>query len=580
MDISQLFIALVLIALIILLVWGRYPVAVVFSAAAFLFFITGLIDFATLSRQLINPGLVTVVLLMLVATVLDKVRLLEIWTHRIVQGPYRWALLKLITLVGVHSAFLNNTAVVASLIGPLRAAYKGQAPRLLLPLSYAATLGGMMTLIGTSTNLLVSGFVVGAGLPALSLFAPLSLGLVLFAACALVMVVLYPFLLKDAETEEPAREDYLIETVVTAESPLVGRTVENNGLARLDALQLVEIVRPDQLIAPVRPQQMVRAGDVLVFAGDVSRLDLLAQFQGLEIDGHVDGVPTNNLMEVMVSGESVLVNRRLRSMDFRTQFDAALVAVRPVRARFESRPGVLRDKQPERLQAGDLLVLAVGRDFQSRNNLARNFLPVSRPIVSKFAKPWKGTLALMAFLVTILGAALGWFPFINGLICLLVAYLAAGMVRAGELRRSVPWQLIFTIGSALVVSQVLTSSGLAGMMASGALAAIGNDPRVAIVVVLLMTALLTEMMTNNAAAALMFPIALSASVSLDVSYMPFVMAVIYGASASFLTPHGYQTNLMVMSPGGYRPRDYLRAGFPVSLVYLALAAWLIPVFFR
>lgn len=579
MDASQLFIAFVLIALIGLLVWGRYPVASVFSAAAFLFFITGLINFATLSQQLINPGLVTVVLLMLVASVLDKVRLLETWTHKIVQGPYRWALLKLIALVGVHSAFLNNTAVVASLIGPLRAACKGQAPRLLLPLSYAATLGGMMTLIGTSTNLLVGGFVVGAGLPALSLFAPLSLGIFLFGACALVMVLLYPYLLKEAETAEPAREDYLIEAVVTADSPLVGRTVENNGLNTMEALQLAEIVRPEQLIAPVRPQQMVRAGDVLVFAGDVSRLDLLAQFQGLEIDGHVDGVPTNNLLEVMVSGESVLVNKRLRNVDFRTQFDAALVAVRPARARFDSRPELMRGKQPERLLAGDLLVLAVGRDFQSRNNLVRNFIPVSRPIVSKFSKPWKGTLALTAFLATILGAALGWFPFINGLICLLVTFLATGLVRAGELRRSVPWQLIFTIGSALVVSQVLTSSGLAELMASSALSALGDDPRLAIIVVLLMTALLTEMMTNNAAAALMFPIALSASITLDVGYMPFVMAVIYGASASFLTPHGYQTNLMVMSPGGYRPLDYLRAGFPISLVYLSLAAWLIPAFF-
>ena len=579
MEVSQVFIAVVLVTLIVLLVWGRYPVASVFSAAAFLFFITGLIDFANLSQQLINPGLVTVVLLMLVASVLDKVRLLETWTHKIVQGPYRWALIKLIGLVGLHSAFLNNTAVVASLIGPLRAACKGQAPRLLLPLSYAATLGGMMTLIGTSTNLLVGGFVVGAGLPALSLFAPLSLGILLFLACALVMVLLYPLLLKDAVVQEPAREDYLIEAVVTADSPLVGRTVENNGLNKLDALQLVEIVRPEQLIAPVRPQQMIRAGDVFVFAGDISRLDLLAQFQGLEIDGHVDGVPTSNLLEVMVSGESMLVNRRLRTMDFRAQFDAALVAVRPARVRFDNRSGVLRGQQPERLQAGDMLVLAVGRDFQTRNNLVRNFIPVSRPIVSKYTKPWKGILALSAFLGTIVGAALDWYPFVNGLICLLVLYLASGLVRAGELRRSVPWQLIFTIGSALVVSHVLTNSGLATLMANSALSALGDNPRVAVVIVLLMTALLTEMMTNNAAAALMFPIALSASISLNVGHMPFVMAVIYGASASFLTPHGYQTNLMVMSPGGYRPLDYLRAGFPVSLVYLGLAAYLIPTFF-
>lgn len=579
MDIAQFFIAATLVTLIGMLIWGRYPVSTVFAVTAFLFFVTGLIEFEVLSRQLVNPGLVTVVLLMLVATVLDKVRLLEIWTHRIVEGPYRWALLKLIAMVGAHSAVLNNTAVVASLIGPLRAACKRQAPRLLLPLSYAATLGGMLTLIGTSTNLLVAGFVADAGLPALSLFAPFSLGIVLFAACALVMVLLYPWLLNASEVDEPARKDYLIEAVVTPDSPLVGRSVEDNGLTKLDALRLVEIVRTDLLIAPVRPQQTVRAGDVLVFAGEVSRLDLLAQFPGLEIDGHVEGVPTSNLMEVMISGESVLRNKRLRKIDFRTQFDAALVAVRPTMVRFDTRTGMTREQPPERLMAGDILVLAVGRDFQSRNNLARNFIPVSRPIVSKFAKPWKGLLALGSFVSVIGGAALGWFPFINGLICLLVMYLATGLVSAGELRRNMPWQLIFTIGSALVVSHVLTSSGLAALIAGTALAALGDDPRLALIVVLLLTALLTEMMTNNAAAALMFPVALSTAISLDVAYMPFVMAVIYGASASFLTPHGYQTNLMVMSPGGYMPRDYLRAGFPLSIVYLGLAAWLLPAFF-
>jgi len=160
-----------------------------------------------------------------------------------------------------------------------------------------------------------------------------------------------------------------------------------------------------------------------------------------------------------------------------------------------------------------------------------------------------------------------------------VAYLATGLVRAAELRRNVPWQLIFTIASALVVSHVLSTSGLAALIAGTALSALGENPRLALVLVLLLTTLLTEMMTNNAAAALMFPVALSTAVSLDVSYMPFVMAVIYGASASFLTPHGYQTNLMVMSPGGYKFHDYLRAGFPLTLVYLSLAAYLLPAFF-
>lgn len=574
MDITQIFIASAILVLIGLLVWGRWSVVTIFASVAFSFYLTGLISFEALARQLVNPGLVTVVLLMLVATVLDKVRLLELWVKRLLSGSPRWAMLKLLAAVGLYSPFLNNTAVVASLIGPLKSVSKENAPKLLLPMTYASTLGGVTTLIGTSTNLLVAGFVVAAGLPELNIFTPLPVGILLFVACVGVMVLSHPLILRTQATDTATYEHYLIQAVVSDDSPLIGRNVEDNGLNGLDVLRLVEIVRPDQLIAPVRPQQVVRAGDVLVFAGDPGRLDLLAGFPGLQIHGHGSGVPTENLLRVVVSGESNLIGQRLREIDLRTQFDASLIAVRHVTRR--SRP---RGYQPKRIRAGDMLVLAAGRDFENRNNLARNFIPLSRPIVQKFTKPWKSALALGGFAMAVVAAAFGWLPFIKGLTILLAVFLASGLVTASELRRNVPWQLIITIGSALIISHVLTTSGLAELVAQNALATIGSDPRMAFYVILVLTALLTETMTNNAAAALMFPISLSASIALGVDHMPFVMAVIFGASASFLTPHAYQTNLMVMSPGGYKPRDYLKAGAPVSLTYLVLAALLVPLFF-
>ncbi|MEX1198199.1 MAG: SLC13 family permease [Pseudohongiellaceae bacterium] len=572
MTMEQVLAAVVVTALIAVLIQGRYSVAVVFSTAAFLFYASGLVDTDTLRRQLINPGVLTLGLLMLVAVVLNKSRALEYWTHRMLRGGYRFALAKLIVAVSLHSALLNNTAVVASLIGPVKNAGK-DASRLLMPLAYAATLGGAMTLIGTSTNLLIDGFVQSEGMEGLHLLAPLPLGLVLLTVCGITMWLTLPHLLARVDISEPPAADYFIEGRVTQDSSLVGLTVAQAGLRELGSLYLVEIIRGEQLLAPVRPATVIRAEDLLVFAGDVTRLDLLADFDGLTVIEDASGIPTDNLLEVMVSGESVLRNRTIRSVDFRARFDAAVLAVRRssryLRSNLASLP----------LEPGDILVLATGPDFENRNNLQRNFIPVSRPIVGRFVAPWKSALALGGFALVIALAGFGAIELLKGLAVLLAVYMVGGLVKVNELRRNIPWYLLITIVSALVVSQVLASTGLASLIVSGALDTFSPGPHAAMIVILMMTALMTALMTNNAAAALMFPMAVSISSSLGVDVMPFVMAVLFGASASFMTPHGYQTNLMVMAPGGYTFRDYLRAGAPVTLVYLAVAGWLLPVFF-
>lgn len=571
---QQAVVGAALAVLVVLLVRGRHAPAVVFSGVAFFFLLLDYVSLADALRQFTNPGLVTVLALMLVSVVLDKSRLLEVAAGRLVQGPYRWALVKLTLVTGLYSAVLNNTAVVASLIGPLRSNPRHAAARLLLPMCYAASIGGILTLVGTSTNLLVNSFMIGRGLPGLQMFDLLPVGLPILLACTLTMVLLFPRLLPVRAGGDAAAEDYFVEARVHPASSLVGRSVQDNGLRHLGHLFLSEIVRDGRLIAPVAPDEVIRADDRLVFAGDLTRLDLLAPFDGLEIEDRRATQAMKNLVEVIVTVHAPIARRTLREVDFRSQFDAAVVAVRRGHRRLGGSLGQLP------LEPGDTLVLAAGRDFEKRNNLARNFVVVSRPEVAKFVDPYRGLLALVGFLAVIGLAALGWLDFLKGLLVLLALFLLFGFTRLAELRRQAPLHLLFIIGSALVISEVMLSSGTADLLARGMLAVFEPlGPLGALAGVLLLAWVLTETMTNNAAAALSFPIALGLAERLALSPTPFIMAVIYGASASFLTPYGYQTNLMVMAPGRYTLGDYARAGAPLALVFLGVALLSIPLAF-
>ena len=368
---QQAAVAAGLVALVVLLVRGRQAPAAVFAGVAFTFILLDLISLGDALKQVTNTGLVTVVVLLLLSVVLDKSRLLEALADSLVQGPYRWGLLKLYGATALYSAFLNNTAVVASLIGPLRNNRHHNASRLLLPMCYAASLGGVLTLVGTSTNLLVNSFLVGRGMPGLHLFDLLPVGLAVVLGCGLLMLLLYPRLLADRPAQTDAPSDYFVEAEVLAGSALAGRSVEANGLRNLGHLFLTEIVRGNRLLAPVEPHEVLQVGDLLVFAGDVTRLDLLTRFDGLQPHGQHADLPLDNLVEVVVAANSMLARRTVREVDFRSQFDAAVVAVRRGSERLGGSLGNTR------IAVGDTLVLATGPDFEKRNNLARNFVIVS-----------------------------------------------------------------------------------------------------------------------------------------------------------------------------------------------------------
>ena len=574
MSPQQIVVGAALALLVVLLVRGKEPPSYLFAGTALLFVALGYVRLDDALKHFANPGLATVVVLMLVSVVLDKSRMLERLAQRLVRGSYRLALARLITTTSLYSAVLNNTAVVASLIGPLRSNQAHSASRLLLPMCYAASIGGILTLVGTSPNLLVNSFMIHRGMEPLQMFDMLPVGLPIMLGCALTMVLLYPRMLQARDNEEPAQEDYFVEARVRATSPLVGRTVEAGGLRHLGHLFLVAIVRGERLITPIEPHRLIEGGDKLIFSGDVTRIDLLSQFSGLELEGHRAGLSMQNLIEVVISVHSTIARKTLRELDFRSQFDAAVVAVRRGDRQLTGGIGSLR------LEVGDTLVLAVGKDFDKRNSLTGKFIVVSRPQVAKFVDPYRGWVALLGFLTVIGLSAFGAVDLLSGLLILLAAFVLLRFTHVEELRQNIPYPLFFIIGSSLIISDVLLSSGVATAIAGALLGVVQPFGAIgALAGILLLAWLLTELMTNNAAAALCFPVAIGSAQALGMDPMPFVMAVIFGASASFLTPYGYQTNLMVMAPGRYTLGDYMRAGAPVAVVYILIALAAIPIAF-
>ncbi|MGJ8486172.1 SLC13 family permease [Pseudoalteromonas sp. SYSU M81236] len=570
---QQLVLTGIMLVLVGCLFGTRLKPAWLFVGAIGISYLAGLISLEDMLINYANPSLITLILLVLVSIAVEKTTLVQ----KLAQSLSKGSLTSSVTKLGLSTAFLssftNNTAVVASLISAIKESPTHSPSKLLLPLSYTAILGGTITLIGTSTNLIVNGFAVEAGMEPLGFFDFTLIGLGALSVGLITILVMLKYLPDNGKNDQEVVPFYLEGKVETG-SKLIGKSVEENGLRELKDLFLAEIIRGDKRICAVTPKQVIKEGDVLLFVGDIKSVPLLTQFDGLKVvhDKHEKDV--EHLVEVVVSHSSRYIGKTIKEIRFREQFHAAVIAIRRGHDRLQGGLGKVQ------LQAGDSLILAPGKEFYSLPNLKREFVYISGLDLQTHLKPKQSNIVLASF-ATVLGLSIvGLVPLVKGLLVLLIGLMLTGTIKLSEVKRRFPIELLAVVGSAIGLAKLMIGTGLAGEISSAMLYVLGDfGPYGAFIAIFLMTVLFTELITNNAAAALSFPVAYALAVGFDVSPLPFIMAVAFGASASFISPFGYQTNLMVYSAGNYRLKDYIAMGLPLSIIYSITVLTLIPLVF-
>ena len=573
MNLESAGLVVLLLLLLIALVRFQHHSASVFGAVLFIMLSVSFIDSATILKNAANPGLVTLVLLVLISCALEKTSLLRRLSRFLFTPTVNGSVLRLISFSVLVSSVLNNTAVVAAMLNTVRANKTVAPSKLLIPLSYAAIFGGTLTLIGTSTNLIVHSMLIEQGEPGFGFFDFTPVGVGVTLCCGAVLFIMSRFL-PEEQVEQDKVTEYLVEAELLAESPLVGKTVEDAGLRHLDELFLAEIVRGKQLIRPVARYDVLEAGDKLIFTGNVHKVNMLKQFEGIRLFADDSELVTQTLTEVIIREESVLIGTTLKSCGFRARFDAAVVALRRDGDRVCGKLGDIE------LRAGDFLLLATGPDFASRHNLNKNFYLLSGIKPENVLTGHREKLTLWGFLAMIAVSVLTPVGLLEAAMFLLAILVFTGCLTVNEVRRSFPVEIWLVVTSALCLAAAMNNTGLSmfiGVFAGDVLS--GQPPLLTLIGVFLLTYLLTEIITNNAAAALMFPIAYSLAVGMGVSVMPMVMGVAFAASASFITPYGYQTNLMVFNASNYRLKHFLLVGTPVAITYIVVSLLLIPRFF-
>lgn len=537
-----------------------------------------------------NPGLITIGLLFAVVAGLEFTGGTTLATGWLLNRARNLtdAQVRLLIPVAAISGFLNNTPVVAALmpvVGDLSKRIGESTSRLLLPLSYATILGGMCTLMGTSTNLIIADLnaeairsgMVDQRTDPLTFFSPAAVGVPAAALGLVYMLTASRWLIPDRRRAVSVADDprqYTVEMQVEAGGPLVGRTLEDAGLRHLGGLYVAEIQRPDGTITAAKPRERLQADDVLILVGALESVVDLRKIRGLatsDDQARKLQVPAwrRTLVEAVVSPQCELLGKTIRGGRFRSHYNAAVVAVARGDRRLTGKLGDVR------LEVGDVLLLEASPSFLHRRSESPDFFLVSTVKEGTIRRPELAPLAILVTVTMVIAAAVTN-SILTAAMVAAIAMIGFRCCTTSEARRSIDWSILIVIGAAIGIGAAMEKSQAATTIAGGLIEIAGGDPILTLVALYLGTMFCTELITNNAAAVLMFPIALQAATSLNCSATPFVITIMIAASASFLTPFGYQTNLMVFGAGGYRGLDYVRFGLPLSMIVFAVTVVVVP----
>lgn len=555
----------------------------VLMAALLSLTVTGILSPAETFAGFANPVVPAIGGLFVVSAGLRETGALDLTFGRLLRGAKTTlqGSLRLVAPVMACSGFLNNAPIVAMMTPAVIDWARRQRlspSRFLIPLSYAAVLGSMTTIMGTSTNLTVAGLVQEAGMTPMTFFELLPVGLPLCAVGFLYLLFVAPRLLPDrvdhADAIGDRRREYVATMLVRKDCPLVGQTVEHAGLRQLPGLFLVEIDRQGRILTPVSPDEPVEAGDHLVFAGVVSMIVDLQRIRGLvpapdEAQTAFD--PDHRLAEAVVSSSSPLVGVSIRDANFRTVYDAAVIAVHRNGERIGGKIGEIV------LRPGDTLLLQCAAGFMRAHRNSPDFYLVNELEDSARPRHERAWLAMSLLIAMVFAVAIGWVSIAVGALIAAGVMIATRSLTGPQARASINWSILIVIGSGLGIASAMEKTGAATALANVVVSATdGLGPIGALMVIYLLCLLLAETLHHAAAVAIVFPIAVATAAQVGADPRGFIIATAVAGTCAFASPVTYQTHLIVYGPGGYRFVDFVRAGLPLDLITAAVAMLVIP----
>ena len=570
-----------------LMVWEKLSLDIIAMLVFTALLAAGILTPAEAFKVFSNEAAITVASMFILSAALERTGVIESIAHRLNRavGQSDWSLLVvMLPIVVLLSAFINNTPVVVVFM-PIMislAASRGLKPsKLLIPLSFASILGGMCTLIGTSTNILVSSTAHQLGQPPLGMFELGRAGWLLAFAGMLYLLTVGRKLLPDRETlasilQATESKQYLTEVLVVADSPLVGKTLAETPLANQPKARVLEIIRASELVRTPLNALVLEAGDRLRLTTPLASILELNQLKGVELlpksvlGVELVGTQKAIIAECVIGPRSSLIGRSIREMNFRRRYGVLVLAVH--------RHGVnLREDFADvKLHYGDTLLVEGPELAMSELRGHRDFLLLlDVPETAKRRR--KQVFAVGAIAIVVALATMNILPIGALAVMAAVAVVATGCLDAEEAYEAVDWKIIFLIFGMLALGMALDKTQGAALVARTLIHGLGTwGPLVVLAAIVLLTSTLTNFLSNNAVAVLLTPIAVQAATALQSSARPFVIAVALGASACFATPIGYQTNTLVYGAGGYKFRDFIKVGLPLNLIFCALAVYLIP----
>ena len=580
---DTIIVLLVLLFIIISLYRGIMGPGFTFATGVIVLGLFGILTPKEIMLGFANEQIAIILLLLIIGDMIRKTSVVAILFDRMFRKSrsYKGFMWRMSILVGGFSAFLNNTPLVAIMMPYLyRWGKKNNIPvsKLLIPLSYAAILGGCATLIGTSTNLIVNGLVedqtVFPEFKSLGLFDFSIVGVPMIFIGMIYLIFFAEKLLpvrKDAMEEFSAKsKEYMVEIIVRKGSDIVGKSVGEAGLRNLKGLFLAEIIRGSEVIRPVSPATLIMDGDTLLFAGDTQTIvEMIDSNSGLQLSqvGMFVKKPHTEVLEIVISHNSTLISKTVKETNFRGKYDAAIIAIHRNGEKISGKIGEVI------LNAGDVLLLLVGDDFNSLSSETLDFYLISKIKDFRKLEWYKVAVLLGGTALAILLYGFGILSLFIGLSFLLIIAMALKIASPKDIHKSLDLNLAIIIALSLALGIAMVKTGLAHIISEYFITAMEPMGGAALLAgIFVITNLLASYITNKAAVALNFPISITVAQDLGLTDpTPFILIVAFAGAANFITPIGYQTNLMVYGPGGYTFKDFMKIGLPLTILYMITA---------